>query len=304
MKIFVSRYELEPLFPGKTKRQGALLKVGGGYADCFVWPELGDLPLDEQLKKLAGGELTPITQNALEWAKIDEKYRCQGKSFFNTERLPQSHFLIPDLFHFFSADVTRLMSQGYTHVKVKGGRFPEQEAERLLELFRPHPLALRLDFNESLTPPRFVSFLKGIERLREKIDFIEDPFPFDPEKWEGFQAQGWTLACDRQAPLADGKEEAAAVLILKPAVNSWRPRGGRCIVTSYLGHPLGQTAAAVAALQVDPFCHEVHGLHSHLVYAPTVFSRHLQQEGPWFRSPGGTGAGFDRELTQLQWNPL
>lgn len=305
MKISVSFYELEGAHSlnavsSVLKREGALLKVDlpsgrTGYADCFAWPELGDLPLQQQLDQLATGELTPITRCALEFGQIDARFRFEGGGILNQSNPPRSHFLITDLFNCSVQDVQKLIQQGYSHVKLKVGRRIEQEAERLHELFSNTPLKLRLDFNETPSRDRFAHFLQLIESLKERIDFIEDPFPFHPGEWRAFQEKGWTLACDRQAPLAYGKAESARVLIIKQAVIPFNefPKDNNqiCIATSYLGHPIGQMAAGYAAMQLDPAGDFVHGLLSHHSYQPTAFSRQLNWGGPNSRFHRAQDAG-------------
>ena len=71
----------------------------------------------------------------------------------------------------------KISAQGYTHVKLKVGRQIDAEGEAILKLFDQSPLKLRLDFNVALTPSSFDVFLENIERLKQQIDFIEDPFP-------------------------------------------------------------------------------------------------------------------------------
>lgn len=297
--ISYSLYELEGK-SSKGNRQGALLKVqfeeSIGYADCFSWPELGDLPLKRQLELLSSDQLTPITQCALELAKSDAKARASCQSL---NQVPKSHFLITDLLQ------ATTIPNGFTHVKMKIGRQIEKEIEKLLT-FQDSPLKLRLDFNETSTPKIFRQFLSRIEKLKDQIDFIEDPFAFHPKEWKAIQKEGWRLASDREAHLAKEHPESASVLILKPAIQSlqdWKmPQ--EIIVTSYLGHPIGQMAAAYAAAQIDPEGHFVHGLLSHHVYRPNSFSSQLNWDGPSFTIPSGYGWGFDEELQNLPWSPL
>lgn len=318
MKVSYARYELEPchLLSAKSsnmKREGALLKVVfdsfmTGYADCFAWPELGDLSLSEQLDYLAQGKYTPLTLCAMEFAALDAKSRWEGKSIFRDQYLPRSHFLVTDIFKWNSQHVERVIQQGYTHVKLKVGRHIDREIECLHTFFGDTPLKLRLDFNETLTSDSFNCFLKQIQKMHESIDFIEDPFPFHVQSWTAIQKDGWTLACDRQAQVGCHHPEATAILIVKPALQpfeEWQKWMHRtCIVTSYLGHPMGQVAAAYVASQIDPSSSLVHGLLSHHVYQPNSFSRLLNWDHSSFTLPAGNGFGFDHELSQLEWISL
>ena len=168
MKLFYASYELEADAPMNAvaqalKRPGALLKVQfdagrTGYADCHAWPELGDLPLPQQLDSLASSSLTPITRCALEWAKVDAEARFEGKALLTQEGILKNHYLISDLISWTSDQTDKIEDQGFTHVKLKVGRQSEAEAEALCRLFSHSSLKLRLDFNETLTPIAFGLF--------------------------------------------------------------------------------------------------------------------------------------------------
>lgn len=305
MKIFCSSYELRSI---ASKRDGVLLKVDFGegkvgYADCHVWPELGDLPLQKQLNLLSNEELTPITQYALEWARCDAEAR--DKNVPLVRKSCQSHYLITDLFSMNGEKLQTIAQQDFTHLKIKVGKDLANEVRLLKALFRDPPFKLRLDFNECLTATSFRRFLEDIKELKQQMDFIEDPFPFHLEEWKAIQKEGWKLACDRQTSRAVGYPESAAVLVIKPAVQSWeRSPDQECVVTSYLGHPLGQMVAAYTASLVDPLGKSRHGLLSHIVYEPTPFSKQLSWDHSSFKIPLGTGFCFDKELAQLTWSPL
>lgn len=318
-EVYYSLYELVATQPlnavsKRVKREGALLKVSFnsgkmGYADCHAWPELGDLPIQEQLTKLAQGVKTPLICCALDFARLDAESRSNRKRILTSfPQYPQSHFLVSNLFSLTSNQVSAFVREGYTHVKIKVGRDIDREIERLHDLFVNTALKLRLDFNETASPEQFGSFLSRMDSLKKQIDFIEDPFPYSYQDWKEVQSDGWTLACDREAGAAAGSPEAAQILIVKPAINStsewqeWKEQ--KRIVTSYLGHPLGQVAAAYVAQEVDPSCTFVHGLLSHHVYEPNAFSRQLNWQGPSFIPPLGEGCGFDSDLGALQWTLL
>lgn len=293
-----------------AKREGALLKVEFkphliGYADCHAWPELGDFPLQTQLNYLAQGRVTPLTRAALDFAFFDAETRFERKNIVELLNVPESHFLVTDIFELTPQVLEQIIQQGFTHIKLKMGHQLDREIECLHNLFPNTSIKLRLDFNEKLNVESFRQFLNRIENIRSRIDFIEDPFPFDAGEWTSIQKSGWTLACDRQILKGINQVEAARVLIIKPAVQSqeiWQQEINQtCIVTSYLGHPIGQASAAYAASLVDPFCVQVHGLLSHQAYQPTNFSKHLNWIGPSFIAPPGIGFGFDHELEKCNW---
>lgn len=311
MSIAYALYELYPKSPSLPIRKGALLRfhfpsLGVGYADCHPWPELGDLPLEEQLKNLSHGNLTSLTAGTWQYARREAEARERREPLLKAKI--KSHFLVTDLSHLTLEHLNRLAEEGYSHLKIKLGRRVDEEIEQLLSLFPFSSFKLRFDFNEKLDFSIFRLFLKQIDCLRKKIDFIEDPFPWHPQEWSFIQQEGWVLACDRQADKAIHQAEAAQVLVLKPALysfpHSFLSSGQRLVITSYLGHPIEQIAAASIAAEVDPSGTMIHGLLSHHAYLPNLFSQKLNEKGPYLIPLPGMGSGLDRELEQLEWNIL
>ena len=156
------RYELTPkrrlsAVADAGARRGALIRVNGGVADVHPWPELGDLPLDEQLALLARGETTPLTQSSLEFASIDAAARRDGRSLFDGLTIPPSHWPGPD------------PPAAFDTVKLKS-----------IDVI-PDRVRLRIDFNATLTAEEFVRIAATLPR--ERIDFIEDPCPYDAAVW-------------------------------------------------------------------------------------------------------------------------
>jgi O-succinylbenzoate synthase len=277
-------------------RFGALLRVpfteGVGYADCHPWESLGDSPLSEQLALLKEGKTTRLTARALHFARLDAEARSRGVNLFEGLEVPDSHFLLMDL--------AREAPEGL--LKIKLGKNPP--IETLKRMFQ-HNCRVRLDFNNKLTRPAFESFLKAFEKEKHKIEFCEDPFPYETKAWAEVQKQyGVPLACDQGSEQAIGEIDSAAYLIVKPAVQEESFFCGlqKIVVTSYLDHPLGQMAAAYVAGQLKrryPTQVVACGLLSHLVYEENVFSRALPATAPRFAPPGGTGFGFDEQLAKI-----
>jgi O-succinylbenzoate synthase len=255
-------------------RHGALIRVDGGFADVHPWPELGDATLDEQLAMLARGETTPLTRASLEFASIDALARREGRSLFDGLTIPPSHWPGPD------------PPDGFDTVKLKSiDRIPDR-------------VRLRIDFNATLTPDEFVRIAANLPR--ERIDFIEDPCPYDAATWVDLRARtGLRLALDR----ADGKEhEGADVLIIKPALEPIPNTESEVVVTSYMDHPIGQLCAAYAAAKagITTTC----GLVTHVLYENDPFIERMQIDGTRLVAPGGTGWGFDDLLENLPWRSL
>lgn len=280
MEIFYSKYQLQP------GRNGALLKINGGYADCHPWPELGDLPIEEQLNLLKEGVKTALTKRSLHYAGLDREARKRKISLFQGLKIPKSH----------------LYSEASSGtIKIKVGRHPVKDLE-LLKCFVGKPLTLRLDANERFTEEQFSIFLEMITPLHKQIEFIEDPFPYDPKRWKAYTQV--PLACDRQSDIALQYPDSQKVLIVKPAINDpekYKNASNKLVVTSYLDHPFGQVCAAYEAARLTQ---EVCGLLSHLVYPNDRFSQSLSIVERRLIPPKGTGFGFDSLLNTLSWEPL
>ena len=225
MEIFFHRYRLIPrrslsamARPGP--REGALLRIGDGVADLHPWPELGDLPLSEQLAALAAGRPTRQAQASLAMAEADGLARRAGRSLFEGLEIPESHWPGVD------------PPPEFDTIKIKG-----------LQAY-PDGLRLRLDFNTALTSEQFLRIAR--ELPRERVDFIEDPCAWDPGTWRALREEtGLRLALD----LAGGPDavlsDAWDVLVYKPATGAALPQTDReLVVTSYMDHPIGQLFAA------------------------------------------------------------
>jgi len=299
------RYELTPkrrlsALAADGVRRGALIRVNGGVADVHPWPELGDLPLDEQLALLARGETTPLTQSSLEFASIDAAARRDGRSLFDGLTIPPSHWPGPD------------PPSDFDTVKLKS-------IDRI-----PGRVRLRIDFNATLAPDEFVRIAATLPR--ERIDFIEDPCAYDPSVWRNLRAQtGLRLALDRAASSSQHRQECLChtskttdpmchrhsclcpvdsydVLILKPAIEEFTCSDAEVVVTSYMDHPIGQLCAAytAATANITSTC----GLITHVLFENDPFIERMRIEGTRLVPPGGMGWGFDDLLETLPWRKL
>ena len=274
------KYELKPkrrlsAVAAEGPRRGALIRVDGGHADVHPWPELGDATLDEQLAMLARGETTPLTRASLKFADIDRAARRDERSLFDGLTIPPSHWPGPD------------PPGGFDTVKLKSiDRIPEH-------------VRLRIDFNGTLTPEEFVQIASTLPR--ERIDFIEDPCPYDAATWTELRSRtGLRLALDRGS--VAGQRRGADILVIKPAIEEIPPTDSELVVTSYMDHPIGQLCAAFAAATagITTTC----GLVTHVLYDPDPFIDRMQIEGTRLVPPGGRGWGFDDLLEGLPWRTL
>lgn len=237
--MWIWRYSLKPrralsALAGARPREGALLRVGDGFADVHPWPELGDAPLDEQLALLAHDQTTPLTRRSLWFASV------WRRDMFDGLTIPRSHWPGSD------------PREGFDIAKIKmpGGILPDG-------------VRLRLDFNNDAE-----GFARVAATLpRERIDFIEDPCPYDAATWRSLQDRGFRLALDRQIAI-DGVD----VLVVKPAVQDVPKVAIPIIITSYMDHPIGQLHAAYVAANSTETC----GLVTHVLYENDPFIERMQ----------------------------
>ena len=268
--MYVHRYTLVPNAGRASARHGALLRVNDGFADIHPWPELGDLPLDSQLALLSRGELTPLTRASLHLAELDGDARRRGVSLFEGLTIPLSHWPGNE------------PPAAFDTVKTKG------------VLHVPPHVRIRIDFNARLTPDEFLRIAETLPR--ERIDFIEDPCPYDEQVWRDLRERtGLPLALDRFEGRAD-------VLVHKPALRTTWPRHNDVVVTSYMDHPVGQFGAAYIAAthETNARC----GLFTHVLYEPDAFIERIESDGARLLPPRGTGIGFDDLLERLTWTSI
>lgn len=292
---------------------GALIRTHGGYGCIHPWPEFGDAPVEEQLRLLSQGVTTPVTAIALHCAEIDGAARRAGLSLFEGLEIPRSHYSWS-----FAADseaqMERVLSEGWPAIKAKGlanhsetTRFLEACAQR----FESQGVRLRVDFNGVLDQAAFEQFLANLPpRVRDALDFVEDPFPYDADAWAAMQ-QKWGVKLALDKGWKSGTHGFDAVVV-KPARRDWRtvaqthPRHP-LVLTSAMDHALGQMFAAYEAAvaktegQALDFC----GLCTeHLFEKDAFFARLTSHGGHLTADRSGGGLGFGEVLESLPWRPL
>jgi O-succinylbenzoate synthase len=334
IEIFYSPYELQ--FVGgydAPKRQGALVKIGEGYADLHPWTELGDLSLEEELDALSSGHPTPLGHKTFYFAQLDHSARQQKRNLMNGLRYPNNHLHVGRWNRHIELDDLRrrIEESGFRRIKVKFSDFfdPKEFSEfrRLIDFTKSfEDLKLRVDFNYSFGDRAldFEDLLNtfGDEDL-DQIDFFEDPFLFEDLSWTRLQEKfNCRFALDRGdhevKVETDQREDKGtptfAVAVLKPAIEDVAPivesaalNMRRIVFTSYLDHPLGQVCAAYeAGLHFDqnPLLLDDCGLLSHVAYEKTAFSEALNLSGTQLLGAAGYGWGFDELLRKQDWKKL
>lgn len=320
MKKFYYPYELvSPFLP----RKGALLKIVHdddtiGYADCHPWTEWGDLPLQHQLDQLKNNKMTPLLIRSLHFAQLDATARAMNVSLFKDLQIPKSHYLVRNVEQVHEGELADAIQKGFSTFKIKmGNNTFESEIESLKKVLAWLSVVdyrLRLDFGGKLTKKRFLGILPHLDFLMKKLDFIEDPFPFDADVWDEIQKEyKIKLAADHLSHQAIDHPESAAFLVIKPAIQdeaiflSELESNQKLVITSYLDHPLGQVSAAYVAClcyKKAPKRVATCGLTSHQSYLPNPFSKQLSIKNGHLVPPSGTGLGFNDLLENLDWNSL
>ena len=117
---------------------------------------------------------------------------------------------------------------------------------------------IRLDFNESITPDQLMNFNESLSsHTRNNIDFIEDPFPYDPDLWFQYQKQtGLNFALDRGPYNAN---KGFKVRIWKPVILSSVETIQPICITHNMDHEFGRRYAAYCA-SITNYSIKVHGI--------------------------------------------
>lgn len=314
--IYVWRYRLRAKTllnarANKREIEGALLRIGGGFACLQPWVELGDPPLDKCLADMISARHWPIVRRALRCARFDGAARENGQSLFEDMEIPVSHATLA------KRDVEQVgeaVERGFTIVKLKCGSNRDAESSFVVEMSAAYPaLRWRLDFNETGTAIQVAAFVEALPPdVRRRIDFIEDPCPFSETSWTAlYKKTRVRLALDRES---GPNQTGAQVMVIKPALDeplllgeAAAARGQRLVVTSYMDHPIGQCFAAWEAGRLAltlPGCVDVCGLQTHHLFEKCLFSEQLSEWAPSFSPPGDTGLGFDDLLEVLPWKRI
>jgi hypothetical protein len=294
-------------------RQGVLLKFvfqdnSIGFSDLMAWPELGDGTIEQELEILKEtpkglSKLSLLTSQVVRNAFIDAQARAQSFSLWNSSiSMPKSHFFVGGVneFRLFmrSQTLERPQLAKDTVVKVKWSE------ELSPELIEDSPYRLRIDFNEKGTPKSLNEILVD-SNVRDRIDFIEDPFAFnDRTSWKWLQEVYPEIKVFGDFALEKNREleNHCTGVVLKPASRStenWLKTNKEICVTHSLGHFYGQMIAG---------CYAAHlvnkSISTGLLPNQNVLDSKLE---PWLVGsiPKGEGFGYETErLLNLEWNPL
>jgi len=285
---------------GRTEHEGALIKIGEGHGCIHPWPELGDEPLEKQLKILSEGGETLLLRGTKQCVETDESFRMGGVHIFKRP-FPKSHWLVRG-----GDDPGFAASEGFGIAKIKGTRDFES-VRKLITQWSGEGMKIRLDFNEVLEPGQFLDFWNSLSgELKDTICAVEDPEAWTDEGWMKLRVERVPITLDREA---SKRLQARDTVVVKPAKPDYLlNHDTRFFVTSYMDHAIGQMwAAAVAA-----GFHEAHGrgrfltcgLLTHRCFEDDEFFERIRCDGPHLLPVEGTGLGFDDLLEKLPWKRL
>lgn len=325
-------------------RSGLLLRVDGGYSDLMPWPELGEASLSEVLSVLRA----PIDQSTLAQARLSsarnlilnaiDAARTEAKAFeAGTCLLKESienHALMlrlssnEQLLALTPYDLKAIRAHGYRAIKIKVDLSSQPAVDLAIRQFQQmhwsfgDEMKYRIDCNEQSNTDLILDFLTRIPiRVRDQIDFLEDPCPWNLNNWRRIcQQTGVPLAVDR--PIDSLTQEAdelievmrtaqqmdcVHVFVFKPSYSVKKieslMRGcpsARRVFTSNLGHPVGLIGAAAMACEYGT-TDEIHGCHSVSALDPSQacvksFRKALRIEKttPWLTPSAHAGCGLSR----------
>jgi o-succinylbenzoate synthase len=294
---------------------GALIRVSRGVGCLHPWPEFGDAEIEEQLETLRQGGTSKVIERALHMVEMDGEARRRGVSLFAGLEIPPCHYSW-DQNQSAEPQMQRVVKEGWRAIKTKG----TADVESMLRSFEsPNALAgdapvqVRVDFNSCLSEEQFVTFMGEMSsQAKKRLDFIEDPFPYDPLRWEEMRKRfGVRLALDKQLR---GAKEGFDVAVLKPGRREWRemvkelPPQVRVVMTSAMDHAVGQSFAAYeAALAWKELGSRMDlcGLCTEHLFEEDAFFALLSSRGGRLKvDRNGTGLGFDDVLEKLPWRGL
>lgn len=321
MKVDYAPYQLIPA-SGGAPRVGALIRLINldglkGYGDLHPLVDFGDEPAEKHLGLLKSKQITPLMKQTLWFAQRDLEARSQAKSLYNPTIQLRNNFLVPDLAHFATDKLEHLKSLGFNMIKAKVSQDLEKGLAILKKICLSRHFMVRLDFNCGAQWNDFENFMKLIPAAdKGLIQYVEDPVPYDLEKWKEARKLAKIALDFAQKPMVwdPAKPPECDVVIVKPArvdielasncLKAWQKS---FTVTNSLDHPIGSIHALSIAqdlrqslprMMFDPGCLTL----SH--YRMEPYGAELEVRGPFLHKLAGFGVGFDRLLQAEIWKPL
>jgi O-succinylbenzoate synthase len=211
-----------------------------------------------------------------------------------------------------------MKKSGFTTVKIKVGRNPDDEAKWIDRFLKMHQITVRLDFNGKGTFSSFEKFVSALNPgVRPRIEYVEDPFPYDPELWAAAN-QLLPLALDQEYDKVAWEKMKLPVpfkvVVIKPArqdvkkaVDHANKFGLKMVITSSLDHPVGIAHSILVAGELKKFYPNMLldcGCLSLRSYKANDFSTSMIVQGSYLVEIPGLGIGFDNLFDRTAWTAL
>jgi len=331
IKISYSPYKLSPTahigrMADIGDRSGALLKVEWpgqkpGYSDLFPWPEMGDQSLELELAGIKQGKLSKIAEQSLYFAKLDSKARTNNVSIFKGAPRINNHYLITDLTKTSDRVINDVKDLGFSKIKVKVGIDLDLEFDFIRRVMKNNSwIDFRIDCSGKMKISDFERFFSKFNPSeRGKIEYVEDPCPYDAGIWREL-SRVVPLAVDNEIEKVKWDELNLGNLpfffvVIKPARFAYEriqkylePLTLKVVVTSSLDHTIGVLSALYMAGEIKrtlPGLLIDCGCWSLRAYKPDDFSDKIKVQGSAMMIPhGDIGFGFQQQLEALNWNSL
>lgn len=299
-----------------------------GFSD-FFFKHLPLLPSSSSSKNSSADKfLSPLFRKTLQMAYADAQARKNRCSLYMQPALLRSHYLISDIKSFDFSSLKKLLSAEYRIFKLKV--HPNMKTnEEFFDRFQAcvgssldENIKFRFDFNAKFDLSfvnNFLSFYK--KKYNFKIEFIEDPVPYDKKKWEELRGHfdiplaidfewGNFLGSLSKKPL----ELPFEVIVLKPSyqdldsiIKRFKDYNVRFVITHFMDHVVGRMHAVAEAQKV----HHQWGKGLFLECGFKGAERGQFASGldmhddAWVRVDGSQyGVGFDKELAALDWDDI
>ena len=226
MKMDFSYYRLTPIkqlnrFHQGEIREGVLFRINGGecYVDYHAWEVFGDLSAQayiEKMRKFGADEL-----------------------LLHLIMLAKNHGNI---------EHRKFLNHGFNQSEQKVNKFKFTDLSKLNSILTQYPAGkkIRIDFNNSESLESIKNWWQELDNEnKKKIDYLEDPFPFETAKWQELLDLDIPLALDRNPK----DHNLVAYEIYKPNIDLYAKNQRLKIFSSYMGHDLGRYHAYLALLK-------------------------------------------------------
>ena len=271
-------------------KKGLLIKIEDdfgnyGISELSTWLEFGDLNLHDEI-----GTQGKLYRQAITRAEIDLEAR-KNKIKLISEKPVLNNILISD-FKSYSQKLNLA-----TTYKIKGNHEIGLLAE-FLNSKADQVFKFRIDFNYSLSEVEFSKWFELLDKKTiDKIEYVEDPFTFNFERWT-FWNQKIKLALDWD----QSRDASWGYRIIKPTRDDLTHADLKSFsLTSMMDHPVG---LAFGLIWAQKYPEQIHGFLTLDLFEKTIFHSDFSSENEKLHyKSDGFGIGFEKQIQNMQWIP-